>query len=321
MQRRTDMNISILETGNMATGLAVLFAKAGHPVTLGAPEADKAKTNAQKLGHGISGASLSEAATAAELVVLAVPYAAAVEVIEATGGLIGKTVVDITNPLTADFSGLTIGHTTSAAEEIQKQVPEAKVVKAFNTVFASVLQADGKAAGRPATVFVAADDAEARKTVADLAASAGFVPLEVGGLSAARYLALPWRLSSSNIFWRVATPSKTFRKGGCAGINLSPERRKPGAGAGRGDGRITAGSGGAVSRGCTRIRSAAAGDSPDAGGKRRNIVEQCERHEMVRAAGIILSSLAGADQDAVPGPQGELAHLHISPIVVQGDLA
>lgn len=119
---------------------------------------------------------------------LAVPYEAATDVIKAAGGLAGKIVIDITNPLTADFSGLTIGHTGSAAENVQKAAPQAKVVKAFNTVFASVLQAGGMAGGRPATVFVAGDDVAARQTVSDLARSSGFHPLETGGLSSARYL-------------------------------------------------------------------------------------------------------------------------------------
>jgi 8-hydroxy-5-deazaflavin:NADPH oxidoreductase len=182
------MNISILGTGNMATGLAALFAKAGHRVTLGSRDADKAKAVANKIGNGISGAELAEAARNADLLVLAVPYDAAADVISAVGDLSGKTLVDITNPMTADYSALTIGHTTSAAEEIQKLAPTAKVVKAFNTVFASVLQTGGNAAGRPVTVFVGGDDADARKTVAELAASAGLVPLETGGLASARYL-------------------------------------------------------------------------------------------------------------------------------------
>ena len=88
----------------------------------------------------------------------------------------------------ASWGAATISHSTSAAEEIQKLAPTAKVVKAFNTVFASVLQAGGTAAGCPATVFVAGDDAGARKTVADLAVSAGFETIETGGLASARYL-------------------------------------------------------------------------------------------------------------------------------------
>jgi predicted dinucleotide-binding enzyme len=83
---------------------------------------------------------------------------------------------------------LTIGHTTSAAEEIAKAVPGARVVKAFNTVFASVL-ADGPTLnGATVPVFVAADDAAARDAVAQLAKSAGFDVIDAGALKNARYL-------------------------------------------------------------------------------------------------------------------------------------
>jgi NADPH-dependent F420 reductase len=186
--RRTAINISIRRTGNKATGRAVLFATPGHPVSIGSRDAEKAKTVASKSGNGFVGAALADAAGKADLVVLAVPFDAAADIISAAGDLTGKTLVDITNPMTADYSALTIGHNTSAAEEIQKLAPTAKVVKAFNTVFASVLQADGKVAGRPATVFVAGDDADARKTVSEIAVSAGLVALETGGLASARYL-------------------------------------------------------------------------------------------------------------------------------------
>jgi len=182
------MNISIFGTGNMASGLAVLFAKAGHHVTVASRDETKARSVAAELGNGIGSGSFNDAAGAAEAIVLAVPYEAAADVISAAGGLAGKIVIDITNPLTADFSGLTVGHTTSAAEEIQKLAPAAKVVKAFNTVFASVLQNGGKAAGKPAAVFVAGDDGEARKSVAALARSAGFTAIETGALASARYL-------------------------------------------------------------------------------------------------------------------------------------
>lgn len=182
------MNISIFGTGNMARGLAVLFAGAGHRVTVASRDDEKASTVAAELGNGVRGASFADAAASAETVVLAVPYDAAADVIAAGGGLAGKTVIDITNPMTADFSGLSVGHTTSAAEEIQKQAPSARVVKAFNTIFASVLQNGGAAGGKPATVFVAGDDAEARRNVAALAASVGFSAVETGGLASARYL-------------------------------------------------------------------------------------------------------------------------------------
>ncbi|GGA53626.1 NADPH-dependent F420 reductase [Pelagibacterium lentulum] len=182
------MNISILGTGNMASGLAVLFAKSGHQVTLASRDPSKARSVATELGNRIQAGDFATASDNADIIVLAVPFDAADEVIKAAGGLAGKIVIDITNPMTADFSGLTVGHTTSAAEEIQKLAPSAKVVKAFNTVFASVLQNGGKVNGQPATVFVAGDDADARNQIVALAQSAGLNTLDTGALASARYL-------------------------------------------------------------------------------------------------------------------------------------
>lgn len=182
------MNISIIGAGNMAKGLAARFANAGHTVTIASRDGAKAGAAAREIGSGVSSASIAAAAQSADVVVLAVPYYAAADVIEAGGGFAGKIVVDITNPMTADFSGLSIGHTTSAAEEIQKRAPNARVVKAFNTIFAQVLQNGGKAAEQPATVFVAGNDVSARTAVVELAQSAGFDTLETGSLATARYL-------------------------------------------------------------------------------------------------------------------------------------
>src|SRR5690606_18754197 len=163
------MKISIMGAGNMAKGLAALFATAGHSVTVASRDIAAAEAVARELGSGVAAAAIAAAAQAADIVVLAVPYEAAAEVVEAAGGFAGKVVVDITNPMTADFSGLSIGHTTSAAEEIQKRAPQAKVVKAFNTVFAQVLQSGGQAAGQPTMVFVAGDDDAARSAIVELA--------------------------------------------------------------------------------------------------------------------------------------------------------
>jgi len=182
------MNIAILGTGNMAQGLASVFAKAGYNVTLGSRDAAKGKEIAKAIGTTVTGDSVKAAAAKSDVVVLAVPFSAAAETIAAAGGLAGKTVVDISNPLTADYMGLTIGHSTSAAEEIQKLAPRAKVVKAFNTVFASVLQSGGKVGKTPVTVFIAGDDEDANKTVEAIAAKAGFVTLQTGGLKVARYI-------------------------------------------------------------------------------------------------------------------------------------
>lgn len=181
------MNISIIGTGNMAKGFAGAFAKAGHQVTIVGRDQGRAQAVASEVGHGTKGIGLETAEKSSGVTILAVPYEAAAEIVGA-GGFDGQIVVDVTNPMKADFSGLAIGHSTSAAEEIQKKAPGAKVVKAFNTVFASVLANGGKTAGKDTTVFVAGDDEDARRQVAALAKSAGFATVETGGLASARLL-------------------------------------------------------------------------------------------------------------------------------------
>ena len=131
----------------------------------------------------------ASAARDADVVIVATPYADAVPALRALGDLNGKPVVDITNPLTADYMSLAIGHTTSAAEEVAKAVPAAEVVKAFNTVFAQVLQDGGDLGnGNRASVFYAGDSVRAKQTVETLIESIGFEPVDAGPLRNARYL-------------------------------------------------------------------------------------------------------------------------------------
>ena len=99
----------------------------------------------------------------------------------------GKVVVDISNPVKADYSGLSLGHSTSAAEEIQKAAPEARIVKAFNTIFAGLFAASA-AITSDVPVFVAGGDADAVGAVEKLVLTAGFRPENVGGLDGARLI-------------------------------------------------------------------------------------------------------------------------------------
>jgi predicted dinucleotide-binding enzyme len=179
------MKVALIGSGNMGTGLAKQLSKAGHALVITGRNADKAKELAR-----IAGAAFKDKAVAegADVVIVATPYSEAVSALRAAGDLNGKVIVDITNPLTADYMGLTVGHTTSAAEEIQKAFPHAKVVKAFNTVFAQLLAAGSQLAGRAIPVYFAGDDARAKQTVEELIRSAGFSPVDAGGLKNARYL-------------------------------------------------------------------------------------------------------------------------------------
>lgn len=179
------MKVTVIGSGNMASGLVKQFAQAGHQVQIHA--LDQAQAEALAAANGARVVNAADAKSA-EVILVATYYANAVEALRALGDLTGKVVIDITNPLTADFMGLTIGHSTSAAEEIAKALPGARIVKAFNTVFAQRLAAGAKLAGETIPVFVASDDAEAKATVTALVASTGFTPIDAGPLKNARYL-------------------------------------------------------------------------------------------------------------------------------------
>lgn len=179
------MNITLIGTGNMGSALARQLSRAGHTLAITGRNADKAKALAQANGATYKP---DAAAEGADVVIVATAYADAVTALRAAGNLQGKVVVDITNPLTADYMGLTIGHSTSAAEEIQKSFPGAKVVKAFNTVFAQVLGEGPTLAGQTVPVYFAGDDAKAKDTVKSLIQSTGFAAVDAGALKNARYL-------------------------------------------------------------------------------------------------------------------------------------
>ncbi len=182
------MKITVIGAGNMGAAFVKQFTRAGHQVSVTARDAAKAAQVAAA-NPGAQAVAAAGAAEGADAVVLATGYGDAVAALRSVGDVTGKVVVDITNPLTADYMGLTIGHGTSAAEEIAKAVPGAEVVKAFNTVFAQVL---GEGAdfgnGRKVEVFVASDSERAKRTARTIAESIGFAVVDAGPLKNARYL-------------------------------------------------------------------------------------------------------------------------------------
>ena len=182
------MNITVIGAGNMGSGFVKQLAKAGHQVRVTARDLTKAQALAA-VQASVTAVPAGQALGDSQVVIVATGYADAVPALKALGPLEGRIVVDITNPLTADYMGLTLGFDTSAAEEIAKAVPSAHVVKAFNTVLAQVL-ADGPsfADGQTVPVFYAGDDERAKQTVRALAESIGFKPVDAGGLKNARYL-------------------------------------------------------------------------------------------------------------------------------------
>jgi predicted dinucleotide-binding enzyme len=181
------MKVLVIGTGNMGAGFVKQLTAAGHQVSVTARDTAKAQAVAQQFGAAAVPAAGSAASV--DAIVLATPYVEAVAALRAVGDLSGKTVIDITNPLTPDYMGLTLGHITSAAEEIAKAVPGAEVVKGFNTVFAQVLDGGAEFGGnQKVTVFVASDSERAKQTARALAESMGFRVMDAGGLQNARYL-------------------------------------------------------------------------------------------------------------------------------------
>lgn len=182
------MNITVIGAGNMGSAFVKQLTLAGHQVNVTAR--DVAKAEAVAAAHpGARAVTTELAADQAEVVIIATAYDDAVNALRSVGDLQGKVIIDITNPLTADYMGLTVGHQTSAAEEIAKALPGADVVKAFNTVFAQVLAAGGNFGdGRKVTVFLAGDSAQSKEKVRAVAESIGFAAIDAGGLKNARYL-------------------------------------------------------------------------------------------------------------------------------------
>jgi 8-hydroxy-5-deazaflavin:NADPH oxidoreductase len=183
--------VTIIGAGNMARGIGTRLLAAGADLQILAPKAGEAASLASELGGGggsVAGGAVQEP-LAGEVVVLATPYDAALDVADGRRDeLAGKVVVDITNPVDwASFDRLVTPADSSAAEEIAKRVPEARVVKAFNTTFAATLVA-GEVTGQPLDVLLAGDDADAKAEVAALVEAGGMRPIDAGPLRRARQI-------------------------------------------------------------------------------------------------------------------------------------
>ncbi|MGW3645415.1 NADPH-dependent F420 reductase [Streptomyces sp. NPDC000878] len=163
-------HISIIGSGNMGQAIAGLVGKSGETVeVLGSSDAERVVTG--------------------DIVVLAVPYPAVGQIIAQRGAqLAGKVVVDITNPLDFEtFDSLVVPADSSATAEIAAALPESRVIKAFNTNFAATL-ATGTVNGRPTTVLLAGDDADAKTALALVISAAGLRAVDAGDLRRAREL-------------------------------------------------------------------------------------------------------------------------------------
>jgi 8-hydroxy-5-deazaflavin:NADPH oxidoreductase len=183
------MKVAVLGTGGVGGVLGSRWGEAGHQVTYGSrdPGSEKVQALVARSGAGAAAMSPAEAILEADAIVCALPWASSQAALAALGDLTGRVLVDCTNPLLPDMSGIELGHHISAAERIAEWAPGAKVVKAFNTASTKVMK-DPQFGEQAATMFYCGDDAAAKEIVKQLAADLGFEPVDAGPLTSARYL-------------------------------------------------------------------------------------------------------------------------------------
>ena len=181
------MKIAIIGAGSVGLALGQRFAELGHQIVFGLRPhtSDDVKSTVQRMGHGVVINVVSAAIQTSEVVVLAVPYAAALQVASQESSLDGKVVIDVTLPLKADYSGLSIGHETSAGERLQAAASNAHIVKAFNiTGFENMVNPE--IGGQRLMMPIAGDDQAAKAVVLKLASQLGFDAVDAGPLKQAR---------------------------------------------------------------------------------------------------------------------------------------
>lgn len=178
------MRLGIIGAGHVGGTLGRLWEAQGHDVRFGVR--DPGATSGGGLPHDRTG-TVADVAAFGDVIVLAIPWEAAANALGVAGPLSGKTVIDCINPVLPDLSGLALGTTTSAGEEIAKLIPKAKVVKCFNTLGATNF-ANPTFNGEKASMLFCGDDAGAKLIVSELGNQLGFDMVDAGPLAQARWL-------------------------------------------------------------------------------------------------------------------------------------
>ncbi|MBF9255027.1 SDR family NAD(P)-dependent oxidoreductase [Pontibacter sp. 172403-2] len=187
---KTIQTIAIIgASGNMGAAISKSLAKGNYRLLLCASEQDKVQAVADEIKKSKPAATVEtvdcavDASWEADIIIAAVPYAAEEKVAQKIREVANqKIVISIANPLNDTYDGLVTAPDTSAAEELQKLLPNSKVIKAFNTTFAADFSTpviDGK----QADAFIAGNDGEALQTVSELVSTAGFNPVIAGDLA------------------------------------------------------------------------------------------------------------------------------------------
>lgn len=183
------MKIAIIGSGNIGSNLSRCWVKSGHEVTIGSrnPTSARVKELIGSIGGPIDAKNPRDACVNADIVVLAVPWAAIDDSLSNFGDLAGKILIDVNNPVDIKKMELIFGSHDSGAEYIARRVPNMRVVKAFNTV-ASELIGSSKINGVDVSVPVAADNQDDLELVMELVRETGLDPINAGPLTRARLL-------------------------------------------------------------------------------------------------------------------------------------
>ena len=183
------VQISVIGAGNVGGNLGARFSNAGYPVRFGVKDPNKLTELLARCSKDASATPVAEAASSGDVVFMAVPGTVAVDVARSLAKeLSGKIVVDCNNPLTWKEGPVWAPPPQgSLAAAIAHAAPGARVVKGFNT-FGAEFHDNPGLTGAPANVFLASDDADAKKTVTELATRAGFAPIDAGPLRNAAVL-------------------------------------------------------------------------------------------------------------------------------------
>src|SRR5581483_2535958 len=183
------MKIGIIGSGNVGGTLGKRWARNGHAVVFSSrhPQSREMQELVQAAGFNAKAGSTTDAVEQSDILLLATPWNATEQALKSAGDLAGKLLIDATNPILPDLSGLALEPNTSAGEKVAQWAAGAKVVKAFNTVGNNIMENPAFSNARPVLLYCG-DDKGAKQTVTSLISELGLEPLDAGPITQARVL-------------------------------------------------------------------------------------------------------------------------------------
>ncbi len=180
------MKIGIIGSGEMGRTLGQLWAAKGHKVLFGSRDPERVIQWIKTSGVKAQSGTYNEASSFGEIVLLATNWSDTKKALKMVNSFTGKIIIDCTNP--EGKKGLVLGFDTSGSEEIAKIAEGAKIIKAFNHIYGSMLRKGPKFGNDNASIFYCGDDNKAKEIVAKLALEIGLEPIDAGELKSARYI-------------------------------------------------------------------------------------------------------------------------------------